>query len=356
MQHATLQAEKIVPGTHHDASRIMQIGMGFWASKVLLAAVKFRLFTVLANRALRGSQIKEILKLQTTVRHVYDWLDTLVSLGFLKREGVLDDALYTNSPDANYFLDQNKLSYLGGILEMSNNRLYRFWGNLEEALQTGLPQNESKGHGNMQFFEELYTDPVRLQEFMDAMSGIQQNNFLALAAKFNFSEYSTMADVGGADASLCIQVCRRHPHLRCINFDLPAVAPLATRKISQYNLNNRIEVIGGDFMIDPLPEAQVITMGNILHGLNEANKELLINKAYDTLPSDGVLIVIENIIDNDRRQNSFGLMMSLNMLIENGEAFDYTMNDFEGWARKAGFRELSIMPLTGPASAIIAYK
>lgn len=357
MQQATLQAEKIVPGISHDPSRIMQTGMGFWASKVLLSAVKLRLFTALAGRALSGAQIRDILKLQTTQRHVYDWLDALVSLGFLRRDGLLDEALYSNSSDSNFYLDQNKLSYLGGILEMSNNRLYNFWSNLEEGLQTGLPQNESKYAGsNSSLFEALYSDPVRLQEFMDAMSGIQLSNFMALASKFNFSNYSTMADIGGADGSLSIQVCRRHQDIICNTFDLPQVAQLAAKKISQFNLDNRIEVMVGDFMEDPLPEAKVITMGNILHGLNEENKQFLINKVYRTLPKNGVMIVIENVIDNERRQNTFGLLMSLNMLIENGDAFDYTLNDFEVWASKAGFKKTEMMPLTGAASAIVAYK
>ncbi len=357
MQQATLQAEKITPGTIHDPSRILQTGMSFWSSKVLLSAVKLRLFTILAGRSLKGSQIREILKLQTTQRHVYDWLDALVSMGFLKREGLLDDALYSNSPDSNYFLDQNKLSYLGGILEMSNNRLYPFWGSLEEALMTGMPQNESKGAGNnASVFSELYSDPARLQEFMDAMSGIQTTNFMVLASRFDFGHYDSVADIGGADGSLCIQICRRHPDIACSSFDLPEVADVAARKISQFNLDNRIEVLAGDFMLDPLPEADVITMGNILHGLNEESKQFLLNKIYKALPKNGVLIVIENIIDNDRRQNTFGLLMSLNMLIENGEAFDYTLNDFEGWASAAGFKKVEMMPLTGPASAIVAYK
>jgi hypothetical protein len=357
MQQATLQAEKIVPGTQHDPSRIMQTGMGFWASKVLLSAVKLRLFTVLATHALKGSQIRDILKLQTSQRHVYDWLDALVSLGFLKRDGLLDEALYHNTPDTNYFLDQNKMSYLGGILEMSNNRLYGFWGNLEEGLQTGLPQNETKGLDNSEsLFSELYNDTARLQEFMDAMSGIQMANFMTLASKFNFSSYSTMADIGGADASLSIQVCRRHPDIACTSFDLPQVAAIAARKISQYNLDNRIEVLVGDFMADPLPEAKVITMGNILHGLNEENKQFLIHKVYKTLPKNGVMIAIENVIDNERRHNTFGLLMSLNMLIENGDGFDYTQQDFECWAANAGFKKVEYMPLTGPTSALLAYK
>ncbi|MCO4292717.1 acetylserotonin O-methyltransferase [Solitalea sp. MAHUQ-68] len=338
-----------------DPARIMQVGMGFWASKTLLTAVKLNLFTVLARGQQSAKQIKNQLGLQTTDRHVFDWLDTLVSLGFLNREGIFDSAGYSNTPDTDLFLDKNKPSYIGGILQMCNNRIYDVWSNLENGLKTGKPQNES-GKGNMDLFQVLYQDPQKLQEFMDAMSGIQSGNFRALVNKFDFDRYKIMADIGGADAWLSIQVCLKHPNIQCINFDLAPVEPLANKKIAQFNLQDRITHHTGDFMRDELPDAEVYTMGNILHGLDETLKQQLINKIYDKLPDKGVFIAIENIIDNDRRQNTFGLLMSLNMLLENGDGFDYSFADFEKWATKAGFKKVEIMPLTGPCSAAIAYK
>lgn len=355
MEQTMLQGEKIALTKELTPERIMQTGMGFWTSKTLLAAVKLRLFSLLAEAPLSGTAIKERLKLNTTQRHVYDWLDTLVSLDFLKREGMSDDAVYSNTPETDLFLDKNKPTYMGGILEMSNNRLYRFWGDLEEGLLTGMPQNETKT-GNMHFFEELYKDPVQLQEFMDAMSGIQMGNFMMLISKFDFGRFDTMADIGGADGTLSIQVCNRFPNIHCITFDLPPVAPVATKKITQAGLTDRIEVVSGDFITDQFPKASVITMGNILHGNDDEGKQLLVDKVYDALPEGGVFIAIENIIDNDRRQNTFGMLMSLNMLIENGNAFDYTMNDFEQWTQQAGFKQTEIISLAGPASAAIAYK
>jgi cyclopropane fatty-acyl-phospholipid synthase-like methyltransferase len=203
---------------------------------------------------------------------------------------------------------------MGGILEMANNRLYKFWGNLEDGLITGQPQNEAKGtsHGNMVFFEDLYKDQEKLQEFMDAMSGIQTGNFIELANKFDFSKYDQLLDIGGADAWLSIQICLRHPAIRCITFDLPPVEPLAKKKIEAFGLTGRITTCAGDFMKEELPKADIISMGNILHGINEGAKQQLIRKVYDVLPEDGVFIAIENIIDNERRQNTFGLLMSLN--------------------------------------------
>ena len=346
------------PHEQPDPSKIMQIGMGYWASKTLLAAVKFGLFTHLAGTKLSGKEIKQKLSLNTTDRHVYDWLDTLVSLGFLQREGVMDSSVYSNSLNTEVFLDKKKPSYIGGILEMGNNRLYKFWGDLEEALITGKPQNESKNSsdGNMSFFTDLYKDPAKLQEFMDAMSGIQLGNFMMLTKKFNFNKYKTLVDIGGADGLLSIQICLNHPNIHCSTFDLPPVAPVAKKRIEQFNLSERITVLSGDFTKDELPSAEIITMGNIIHGTDEDNKQLLVNKVYASLPENGVLITIENIIDDERRVNTFGLLMSLNMLIENGNAFDYMPSDFKRWATKAGFKRTEIIPLAGPTSAAIAYK
>jgi precorrin-6B methylase 2 len=340
-----------------NPSRIMQIGMGFWASKVLLSAVKFELFTLLSPKELPAKEIKQQLHLNCTERHVYDWLDTLVSLGFLERKGLLENALYSNAEETDLFLDKNKRSYMGGILEMANSRLYKFWNDLDEGLITGKPQNEAKeSGGNMNFFEDLYKDEVALQQFMDAMSGIQTGNFMALTKQFNFNKYKTLLDIGGADGWLSIQVCLNHPDIQCISFDLPPVAPVAQKKVDSFGLGDRIKVVGGDFLKNILPKADLITMGNILHGMDEDTKQELVQKVYDTLPEGGAFMTVENIIDNERRQNTFGMLMSLNMLVENGDAFDYTLNDFERWAKKAGFRKVELLPLAGPTSAAIAYK
>lgn len=331
--------------------------MGFWASKVLLTAVKFQLFTLLSTGPLSAKEIKRQLNLNCTERHVYDWLDTLVSLGFLERTGVLEGALYSNAADTGLFLDKNKRSYMGGILEMSNSRLYKFWNDLDEALVTGKPQNEAKAsRGNMNFFENLYKDEAALQEFMDAMSGIQTGNFMTLTKQFDFSKYPTLLDVGGADGWLSIQICLNYPDIQCISFDLPPVTPVAQKKIDNFGLAGRIQVTSGDFLKDLLPKADLVTMGNILHGMDEETKQQLVQKVYDTLPEGGAFMAIENIIDNDRRQNTFGMLMSLNMLVENGDAFDYTLNDFERWAKTAGFKKIELIPLAGPTSAAIAYK
>jgi hypothetical protein len=253
------------------------------------------------------------------------------------------------------FLDRRSPNFMGGFLEMANARLYPFWGDLSEALKTGKPQNETK-HGGEGLFEELYREPQRLEQFMDAMAGISAGNFIALADKFDFSRYKSLCDVGGAAATLSMIVAERHPHLKIISADLPPATAIAAKKVAAAGFEDRISTISIDFFKDDLPKADVITMGMILHDWNLEHKLMLIKKAYDALPEGGAFIVIEALIDDARRENAFGLMMSLNMLVEFGEAFDYSGADFDGWCRQVGFKNTDVIHLAGPASAGIAYK
>ncbi|HKQ75125.1 MAG TPA: methyltransferase [Blastocatellia bacterium] len=336
-----------------SSSRIMEVGLGFFPSKALLSAVELGLFTELGSDSMTGRELQEQLGL--SARANPDFFDALVALKFLDREGDGPDARYRNTHETAVFLDRNKPGYIGGILEMANARLYRFWGDLTEALRTGRPQNEIKYTG-APMFQELYSHPELLEQFMDAMTGLSAANFAAFAEKFDFSRYQTLCDVGGATGQLAMIVAERRPHMRCVTTDMPAVTAIAERKIAAAGLSDRVSARSVDFFSEPLPNADVIAMGMVLHDWNLEKKMQLIQAAYDALPSGGAFVVIENLIDDARRENVFGLMMSLNMLIEFGDAFDFTAADFFGWCRQVGFREMEVIPLAGPASAGVAYK
>ena len=337
-----------------NPGHIMEVATGFWASKVLLTAVEFELFTVLGDGARTATELGEELGIHPRGR--YDFFDALVALGFLRRDGDGPEGRYANTPETAAFLDKNSPRYIGGMPEMLNTRLFGFWNDLGEALRTGQPQNEVKLHGKP-IFEELYADDATLANFLGAMTGLQAGNFHVLAERFDFSRYRTVTDAGGALALLSRIVGARHPHLQLKSFDLPPVAPHAQRHVDEAGLSDRIEVVSGDFLVDPLPDADVVTMGNILHDWDLEHKKLLIRKAYDALPEGGAFIAIENVIDDARREHAFGLLMSLNMLIEFGQGgFDYTGADFREWCSEVGFSDFEIMPLAGPTSAAIAYK
>lgn len=332
---------------------ILQTAFAFWSSKVLLTAVEFDLFTQLAGKQLTGAELGKALALHP--RAIADFFDVLVAMGFLHRHGNGADARYENTPEGARFLDRNSASYIGGILVMLNARLFRFWNDLPTALRTGKPQNEAK-HGQKGVFEELYADLPKLEQFLGAMTGLSRVNFELFAERFDFAPYQTLCDVGGATGLLAIEAAKRHAHLQCTTFDLPPVAPIAQRHIDAAGLRTRVQTATGDFFQDPLPKADVITMGMILHDWNLEKKLLLIRKAYDALPKGGALVAIEALIDDERRTNVFGLLMSLNMLIEFGDAFDYSGADFRGWCQQVGFTKFEVLHLQGAHSAAIAWK
>ena len=331
------------------ADRIMQLGLGFWGSKVLLSAIELGLFTLLAKGSRDGESIRAELKLHE--RSSRDFLDALVALGMLARG---TDGRYANTPESSRFLDRNQPTYIGGILEMANERLYPFWGALTEGLKTGKPQNEIKSGDNL--FEALYSDPHRLKLFLKSMTGLSLGIAHAMANKFPWREYKTFADVGCAQGGTPVTIAEAHPHLSGIGADLAVVQPVFDEFVAARNLSGRLHFEPCDMFREPLPKADVIVMGHILHDWGMEQKRQLIAKAYDALPSGGAFIVYEAIIDDDRSRNAFGLLMSLNMLIETRDGFDFTGADCQGWMAEAGFRESYVQHLLGPTSMVVGIK
>jgi hypothetical protein len=329
--------------------KILQVGLGFWASKTLLSAIEMEVFTELAKHPEDLKTLQGRLGLHP--RSARDFFDSLVALGFLSRTG----GKYQNTVDSDAFLDKNKPSYIGGILEMANHRLYPHWRHLTEALRTGERQGEAKG-SDSGVFEALYADPARLKEFLRAMSGISHGGNMAIARQFPWARYKTYVDVGTAQGDLAVRIALANEHLAGIGFDLPEVGPIFEEYVEQNNLSKRLRFAGGSFFTDELPKADVVLMGHILHDWNLDEKKMLLKKSYAALPPGGAVVVYEAIIDDDRSKNAFGLLMSLNMLIETQGGFDYTGADCMGWMKEVGFRETRVEQLVGPDSMVIGIK
>jgi hypothetical protein len=328
--------------------KIMQLGFGFASAKTLLSAVELGLFTELAKGPLDAAALTQRLGLHP--RSAHDFFDMLVATRMLERK----DGRYSNTPETDLFLDRAKPSYMGGILEMANRRLYTFWGSLTEALQTGKPQNEAKSGGNA--FDVLYSDPERLENFLKAMTGVSLGAARAIAERFPWDDYKTFVDIGCAQGALPVQVALKHGHLSGMGYDLGCVRPVFERYVRSNGLADRLRFEPGDFFKDALPKTDVIVMGHILHDWNLEEKRMLLTKAHQALNPGGALIVYDAIIDDNRSENAFGLFMSLNMLIETAGGFDYTGADCCAWMKAASFRETRVEQLVGPDSMVIGIK
>jgi O-methyltransferase domain len=147
-----------------------------------------------------------------------------------------------------------------------------------------------------------------------------------------------------------------HPHIRAIGFDLPALRSAFEDYAVACNVAQRVSFVGGDFFKDPLPPADVIVLGRVLHNWDLDTKRMLLAKAYQALPIGGAVIVYDLLIDDDRRTSSAGLLSSLNMLLWTKGGFGYTAADCTGWMRSVGFAETSVQELPGGNSMIIGKK
>lgn len=328
---------------------ILGLGFGFWGSKTLLSAIELGVFQALADGPLGAEELRKALGIHS--RSAVDFFDALVALGMLRR----DAAGYRNTPETGLFLDPAKPSYVGGILEMSNQRLYGFWNSLTEALRTSEPQNEIKS-GGRNYFADIYAEPGPLRSFLTGMSGISTGASVALADAFPWDSHQRFCDLGTAQGMAPAKIAQRHPHLTGTGFDLPPVGPVFEEFIAAQGLGDRVSFAGGDFFTDPLPEADVYLMGHILHNWALPERQTLLRRVYDALPDGGALIVYDALIDDERRSNAFGLLMSLNMLIETPAGAGYTAADCQAWMSTAGFRDSYVRPLTGPDYMIVGLK
>lgn len=343
------QSSARAPENQVTSEAIMQLGMAFCGAKTLLSAVELGVFSELAAAGpLAGEALRERVGLHP--RGTRDFFDALVALGMLERQ----EDHYTNTPATEMFLDRAKPSYIGDVLEMANARLYGVWGSLTEALRTGRMRNEVEN--SEIFFEEFYADPVRMRQFARAMTATSADAARAIAARFPWHEHHSVIDIGCAEGGVPVQIALAHEHLTGGGFDLPAIKPIFDAYVAGFGLHDRLSFTAGDFFTDPLPRADVLIMGHILHGVDIHEKKLLLQKSYDALPESGALIVYDAIIDDERRINVFGLLMSLLMLLDSPAGFEYTGAQCRAWMREIGFRESYVEHLAGSRSMVVGIK
>jgi O-methyltransferase domain/Dimerisation domain len=329
-------------------NRLIRLGYAFRGAKTLLSAVELGVFTALAEAPLDAGALAR--RVGVHERGARDFFYALVALGLLTRE---TQGRYANAPDVDLYLDRHKPTYIGGLLENLNAREYVVWAGLTAALRTGEPQT---GFGSHPHFGTLYSDQGRLEFFVKGMTGATLPAAQALAQKFPWRDYQSVADIGTAEGCLPVQIALAHAHLGGGGFDLPAVGRLFEDHVASHGLAARLRFYPGDFFRDPLPSADVLVMGRVLHNWDLPTKQMLLAKAHGALPANGALVVYERFIDEARRSRAAGLLSSLNMLIMTAGGFDFTVSDCVAWMRAAGFHGMHSEALTDDHAMVVAYK
>ncbi|GHC87295.1 methyltransferase [Streptomyces flavofungini] len=360
------------PGAPDSPHAIIDLAVAFWKSKVLLSAVELKVFAALAERPATGTELRA--RLGITGRGGADFLDALVSMGLLERR----DGVYQNAPLADRHLDPAKpATDISGYLEFLNAG-FPCWAGLTEGLRTGgrldftralAASGNTDGSGeaptepalveadaDSDTFGEAFAAPDQVSGFLRAMTGYSMGANHALAETHDWRNVRTVADVGCAEGSLLAQILTRHEHVEGIGFDLPVVEEGFTAHTKQLGIADRARFEGGDFFTGPLPTADVLVMGHVLHDWDLDIKKMLIRKAYEALPAGGSLLIYESLIDDDRRDRTTGLLISLNVSLVSAGGLGYTGADCRSWLAESGFAETSVRHLDGPEYLVVGTK
>ncbi|MET8974870.1 methyltransferase [Streptomyces sp. NPDC004539] len=322
---------------------IIRLGNMFCDAKALLTAVELRLFTVLHEKGEASEgEIKEALGLHG--RGLGDFLSLLTALGLLEREG----GIYRNAAGADTYLVQGEKTYVGGFLERSNRNLYPAWGRLSEGLRTGQQQSGSD-------FDAVTKNPHILRQFVGMMDALTHVVGPELAQKYDWSGHASVLDVGGARGNLCSIITKHHPHLTGHVFDLPAMEPLFDERVAEDGLTERVTFHGGSFFTDPLPTADVVILGHVLHDWDESQRAALIAKAYDAVNPGGTLLVYDRMLE-DESTHIENLVISLDMLLVTDGGEEYPVSEAVAVAKRVGFAEVEVSPLSEYDTLVVCRK
>ncbi|KNB49931.1 methyltransferase [Streptomyces caatingaensis] len=312
-------------------ARILRLCNSFCDAKALLTAVELDLFTVLHAGPLTEEQIRHRLELHG--RGLRDFLHLLAALGLLEKTG----DRYRNAPAADEYLVRDRPSYVGGFIHRANNNLYPAWGRLTDALRTGKPQADGG-------FARVLEDPALLGQFIRMMDALTQVLAAPLTAAFPWSRYRSVLDVGGCRGNMAGRIVQSSPGLTGHVFDLPQMEPFFAEHMDRLGLTGRLEFHGGDFFHDPLPSADVVILGHVLHDYDRERRAFLVREAGRAVAPGGALLVYDRMLDDEPRHVE-NLVISLDMLLVTDGGSEYPAGEVHEHARAAGFTSFEDVPL-----------
>lgn len=322
---------------------ILRLANSFCDAKALLTAVELGLFTTLHTAPATEEEIRDGLGLHG--RGLYDWLELLVELNLLER----DNGRYRNGAGPDAFLVRGMSSYIGGFLERSNRNLYPAWGRLSEALRTGESQTGSH-------FDQVIENPKILAQFINSMDALTRVLGPQLIETYDgWSDYQSVLDVGGCRGNIASQILGAYPHLSGAVFDLPQMEPFFDERVAEQGLTGKVTFHGGSFFTDPLPSADIVMMGHVLHDWNADQRKFLIEKCYDSVNPGGVLVLYDRMLDRESSRVE-NLVISLDMLLVTDGGSEYGVAEVTGHALGAGFTSTEDRPLGDYDTLVVAHK
>jgi acetylserotonin N-methyltransferase len=335
--------------TNADPDVVLDLLESFRRSKSMFAAVSLGIFDALEMGPKSSSALAKELKLDSGA--LERLLDACVGLRLLERVA----GLYKNTAAASAYLCAQSPSRLTGYINYSNAILWKLWGNLEDAIREGTNRWQQTFGWDGPIFSNFFRTEESMREFLMAMHGYGLISSPHVAAAFDLSRYRRLVDLGGATGHLAIAACERYPNLKGVVFDLPSTAPLAREILAASTVANCIEIISGDFFVDPLPEGDLFAVGRILHDWTEPKVLTLLERIFDRLSPGGALLIAEKLISENRDGPRWAHMQNLGMLLYT-EGKERTLTEYRDLLERVGFRSVRGAITPSPLDAIIAVK
>ena len=354
----------VSPPNNLSPSPIMQMATGFWGSKTLMTAVELGVFTKIStyhNQSMTLKEFQNIIGIEE-IRPAEAFTTALVSLGLLKLDKNNDgERTFANSEVSSVFLDKNKPTYIGDLITMFDERSYQSWGKLSEALKTNKPIGEEQGGDIESIFNKARSNQEveQVQKFTHAMHGISIGPAMALAKNVDFSNHKKMMDIGGGSGVYAIHVVANNPNnMSAVVLDSKPVCQVAAQYIQQYKLQHKIQTMAFDFFEDQLPNnCDVAFLSHVIHIFDRDKNIILLKKIHDSLPSEnGMILISEWLLNNEKTGPVASALMGLTMIIENRGGRSYSYSEISEMLTEAGFKNIEKRPLIEPAEIVIGYK
>lgn len=332
-----------------DAALVLDCIQGFRRSKTLFAAVELGVFDVLYERPHSLAELSQ--RISASEDGMERLLDACVGLGFLHRQG----RDYANTAVANKYLTSGSPDRMTGYLKYSNDAGWKLWGDLEGAVREGSHRWKSVYGWDGPIFSHFFRDDQAKREFLMGMHGFGLISSPAVVEAVDLSPYSTFVDLGGATGHLAIAACERYRHLRGVVFDLPEAVALAKEMTGDTLVADRLEVVAGDFFVDPLPPGDVYALGRIVHDWSVPKIMTLLTRIFDALPPGGALLIVEKVLEDDKSGPGWAQMQNLNMLTCT-EGKERTFAEYDELLRSVGFGPNRFYRTDSPADGVLAIK
>jgi len=332
-----------------DVQLVIDLMDGFRASKAVFTAVSLGVF----DRLHQGPATCAELAREFDCRP--EALERLLGACAGLRVLQVEEGRYHNLPAATRFLRVASPETLSGYILYSERVLYRMWSHLGDAVREGKHRWEQEFGKKENLFDHFFATDIEKRTFLAGMHGMGLLSSPATVAAFDLGSFDRFIDLGGGTGHLVIEACKRYPSLRGAVFDLPSVAAVSADYVRQAGLQNRIEILQGDFFRDELPPADLYGVGRILHDWADEKVATLLEKIHQRLPAGGALLICERLLNEERDGPATAYLQSLNMLVVT-EGRERSANEYEALTRAAGFRSFRFHRTGQPVDVMLAEK